>query len=129
MLMLALTYITLALAALIALCVMILKIGKLIGDCPQSAAAARAAAVTVATGFAAIGAGGIILIGAVLPVLEDAALPGFFLSLGFAALCLGLGFTHAVATLRAVVRMPAPKGKGAKVKATKKRVEPEAAPA
>ena len=126
MMTLALTYITLALAALIALCIMILKIGQLIGDCPQSKTAARAAAVTVATGFAAIGAGGIILIGAVLPLMEDAVLTAFFVALGFAALCLGLGFTHAIATLRAVVRMPAPKGKAPK---GKKKVEPDAAPA
>lgn len=126
MFILAITYITLAAAALVALSIMILKIGTLIGDCPQSATAARAAAITVATGFAAIGAGGIILIGAVLPLLQDAALPAFFLSLGFAALCLGLGFTHAVATLRAVVRMPAPKVKAPKVK---KKVEPAGAPA
>ena len=116
MIMLALTYITLALAALIALCIMILKIGHLIGDCPQSKTAACAAAVSVATGFAAIGSGGIIVIGAGLAMADDMILPAFFLSLGFAALCLGLGFTHAIATLRAVVRMPvvkvkAPKGK------------------
>lgn len=129
MITLALTYITLALAALIALCIMILKIGDLIGDCPQSKTSARAAAVSVATGFAAIGSGGIILIGAVLPMLEDAALPAFFLSLGFAALCLGLGFTHAIATLRAVVRMPAAKRKAPKAKVAKKAAEPQAAPA
>lgn len=129
MFMLAITYITLAVAALIALCIMILKIGTLIGDCPQSKTAARAAAITVATGFAAIGSGGIILIGAALPLMEDAALPAFFLSLGFAALCLGLGFTHAIATLRAVVRMPTAKVKAPKAKAPKKRVEPDTVPA
>ena len=68
----------------------------------------------------------IILIGAVLPLMEDAALPAFFLSLGFAALCLGLGFTHAIATLRAVVRMPATKRKAPKVK---KREDSAVAPA
>lgn len=126
MIMLALTYITLALAALIALCIMILKIGHLIGDCPQSMATARVASVSIATGFAAIGSGGITVIGSGLALTDDAALPAFFLSLGFAALCLGLGFTHAIATLRAVVRMPAVKVKAAKVK---KKAAPEAAPA
>ena len=28
---------------------------------------------------------------------------GFLVALGFAALCLGLGFTHAISTLRAVI--------------------------
>jgi len=129
MIMLALTYITLALAALIALCIMILKIGALVGNCPQSKTAAHAAAVTVATGFAAIGSGGIIVIGSGLALADGAALPAFFLSLGFAALCLGLGFTHAIATLRAVVRMPAAKGKVPKAKAPKKQVALESAPA
>ncbi|MDG1471015.1 MAG: hypothetical protein P8Q26_05565 [Ascidiaceihabitans sp.] len=103
MLFLTLTYIAIAAGGLIALALMILKIGQMIGDCPQSKAAARAAAVTITTGFAAIGAGGVILIGAVLPILRDEPLAALMLALGFAALCLGLGFTHAVATLRAVV--------------------------
>lgn len=96
-------YIGIAAGALVALAIMILKIGLMIGDCPQSKSAARAASVTITTGFAAIGAGGVILIGAVLPLMQDQPLAALMLALGFAALCLGLGFTHAVATLRAVV--------------------------
>lgn len=103
MFMFAALYIVLGFAALSALAVMILRIGALLGDCPQSSATARAAAVTIATGFAAIGAGGVILIGALLPLLADAAFAGFLGALGFAALCLGLGFTQAVGTLRAVL--------------------------
>lgn len=103
MTILALLYIVLAFGAVTALATMILRIGALLGDCPQSRATARAGAVTIATGFAAIGAGGVILIGAALPLLAQAPLAGFLAALGFAALCLGLGFTQAVGTLRALM--------------------------
>lgn len=96
-------YVLLAFAALIALSMMILKIGTLLGDCPQAARRARAASITIATGFTAIGAGGIILIGAILPIARDIPVAAFLAALGLASLCLGLGFTHAVATLRAVM--------------------------
>ncbi|KEJ88885.1 hypothetical protein [Sulfitobacter donghicola] len=104
MIVLAVLYIILGFGALTALAAMILRIGTLLGQCPESSAAIRAAAVTIATGFAAIGAGGVILIGAVLPLLNDAPMVGFLAALGFAALCLGLGFTQAVGTLRAVMQ-------------------------
>lgn len=103
MILFATLYIALGFGALAALATMILRIGALLGDCPQSRRTARAASVTIATGFAAIGAGGVILIGAVLPILEDAPLAAFLAALGFAALCLGLGFTQAVGTLRALM--------------------------
>lgn len=66
--MLALSYIAIAFGGLTALCIMILRIGVMVGTCPATGTAARAAAVTIATGLAAIGAGGVILIGAVLPL-------------------------------------------------------------
>jgi hypothetical protein len=100
---LALVYIALAFGALAALAIMMLRIGALLGTCPDSSRTARAAAVTIATGFAAIGAGGVILIGAVLPLLPEAQMVSFLGALGFAALCLGLGFTQAVGTLRAIM--------------------------
>ena len=96
-------YALIGICGLTALAIMILRIGNMIGDCPKSKGAARAAAVTITTGFAAIGAGGVIMIGALLPLMPlkpDAVL---MLALGFAALCLGLGFTHAIGILRAVV--------------------------
>jgi hypothetical protein len=83
---------------------MILRIGALLGDCAQTRATARAASTTIATGFVAIGAGGVILIGAALPLLQGAPLTGFLGALGFAALYLGLGFTQAVGTLRALMQ-------------------------
>ncbi len=103
MLILAALYIALGFGGLSALAIMILRIGALLGECPQSRATARAGAMTIATGFSAIGAGGVILIGAALPLLGDAPLAGFLCASGFAALCLGLGFTHAVGTLRAIM--------------------------
>lgn len=101
-----LAYVALSFAGLAALCRMILRIGAMLGTCPQTGAAARTASVTIATGFAAIGAGGVILIGAVLPLFPQDAFAVFLLALGFASLCLGLGFTHAVGTLRAVIAVP-----------------------
>jgi len=103
MFVLAALYIALGFGGLAALAIMILRIGALLGECPQSRATARAGAVTIATGFSAIGAGGVILIGAALALLAQAPMAGFLVALGFAALCIGLGFTHAISTLRAVM--------------------------
>ena len=108
MLILIFSYILMAFGGVVALAVMILRIGALMGDCPDSAARARTAALTIATGFAAIGTGGVILIGAAIPVLEASPVGALMIALGSAALCLGLGFTHAVATLRAVTQPPEP---------------------
>jgi hypothetical protein len=103
MLILAVIYLAIALGMLVALAAMILKIGTLLGQCPEARHAARAAAVTIATGFCAIGAGGVALIGGALPLVQSEPAAGLLLALGLVALCLGLGFTHAVGTLRAVV--------------------------
>ena len=90
MLTIGLLYFNLALGAVAALTLMILRIGALVGDCPQNRERAHAIAVTIATGFAAIGAGGVILLGAVLPMLPEAPYAALLLALGFAALCLSL---------------------------------------
>ena len=103
MLFLGFLYLTSALGTVMLLTLMILRIGALVGDCPVAQARARAVSITIATGFAAIGAGGVIMIGAVLPALGDASFAALMLALGFAALCLGLGFTHAMGTLRAAL--------------------------
>jgi len=103
MLTLALLYLPLSLSLLALLSLMILRIGHMIGACPDSRRRAEAAAVTIATGFAAIGGGGVVLIGAVVPMTASAPVAGLMGALGFAALCLGLGFAHAIGTLRAVV--------------------------
>ena len=103
MLTLAVFYIPFALTAVVVLTLMILHIGALAGDCPVTRARARAVSTSVATGFAAIGTGGVIIIGAALPILGEAPVVALMLTLGFAALCLGLGFTHAMGTLRAAL--------------------------
>jgi hypothetical protein len=115
MLVSTLTYITLALAAVVALTLMILRIGALMTDCPGKGPAARTAAITIATGFASIGTGGVLLIGSVLPLFERDAVFAVPVALGLAALCLGLGFTQAIATLRDVLapKPPAPAAKPA----------------
>lgn len=95
-------YFAVATAALLALAAMILAIGKSLGDCPQTGRAARAGAITIATGFTAIGAGAVILIAAALPAFGNAP-QATLAAMGLACLILGLGFTHAVTTLRHVI--------------------------
>lgn len=96
-------YFSLGLLMLLCMARMILRIGTLLGDCPHSGRAARAGSVTIATGYAMVGLGGVVLIGAVIPLLEGGLL-SLLPALGLVPICLGLGFSHAVATLRAVVR-------------------------
>lgn len=100
MLIYLLSFIGLSLVAVIALTRMILLIGTMQQDCPETGSAARLVAVTVATGFCAIGAGGVFLIAAGFPLLAQAPMMAFLVGLGLAVLCLGLGFSHAVNTLR-----------------------------
>ncbi len=96
-------YLSLGLLMLLCMALMILRIGTLLGDCPKSGRAARAGSVTIATGYAMVGLGGVVLIGAAIPLLEG-GLVALLPALGLVAICLGLGFSHAVAILRAVVR-------------------------
>ena len=106
MILYSLTYILLGFGALAAVRTMILRIGAMLGACPDTCAAARAASVTITTGFAAIGAGGVIMVAAVMPLFPQTVFATFLLALGFVSLCLGLGFTHAIGTLRAVITDP-----------------------
>ncbi|MEZ5715326.1 MAG: hypothetical protein R3D85_09235 [Paracoccaceae bacterium] len=99
----ALLYLAGAFAALALLSFMILKVGALMSDCPDGGPAARTAALSIATGYAAIGAGVVLLVGAALPFLGTETVLTALLPLGFAALALGLGFTQAIATLRDVL--------------------------
>ena len=91
-----------ALSVLVALAVMILKIGTVLGQCPDKGQAARAGAITIATGFTAIGAGCVTLIAAALPAF-GLGLMALCICLGGATLALGLGFSNAVATLRSIM--------------------------
>lgn len=91
-----------ALSVLVALAVMILKVGTVLGQCPDKGQSARAGAITIATGFTAIGAGCVTLIAAALPAL-GLGLMALCICLGGATLALGLGFSNAVAILRSVM--------------------------
>jgi hypothetical protein len=102
-------YFAVTLATLLALARIILQVGRLMGDCPQTGAAARAGAVAVASGFVAIGLGGVILTAAAIPGVASNAAPAelavvVLLAVGFACLVLGLGFAHALRNLRAIVQ-------------------------
>ncbi len=99
-------YLILTSGLLSALTYMILCIGRYLNNCPGGAEAARPAALTVACGFAVIGLGGVATIGAAFFLVDHSPAAVLF-ALGSATICLGLGFTHAVATLRAVLREPA----------------------
>ena len=99
--MLLLGYFAAALAVLIALALMILAITRALADCPETSARARAAGVTIATGYLALGAGAVMLIGAFATL--SPGLETILFCLGLACIVLGLGFTQAVTMLRAVV--------------------------
>ena len=103
MLIIALLYFILGLGAVAALSLMILRIGALAGNCPETRRRAHVITISVATGFGAIGAGGVLMIGATLPWIVESSFAALMLTLGFAALCLGLGFTHAMGMLRAAL--------------------------
>lgn len=104
MLPLIATYFIISFCVLAGLSAMIFMIGKALADCPATGRAARAGALTIVSAFVAIGAGGILLVaGGAITVLPFLSLQGLMLALGTAVLCLGLGFTNAVAALRDVV--------------------------
>lgn len=100
---LLMTYAILSLGALGILSAMILRIGNMMGDCPATGRATRSAAATIVTGYAAIGAGGVAL-GAAALVAMGVHIVAALAVLGLVMLCLGLGFGHAIATLRAVTQ-------------------------
>ncbi len=106
--MIYLAFFAISLTTLLGLTLMILRIGRALGECPRTGRAARAASITIATGFVAIGMGGVSIIAAGLAVM-DASSAAALLAVGLACVTLGLGFTHAVTLLRETVqRAPVP---------------------
>ncbi len=101
-------YFVVAYALLAALSGMILQISRKLDDCPDTRGAARAAGVTIATGYAAIGAGGVMMVGSALPLAQGET-PATLFAIGFVAIILGLGFTNAIITLRAAMQVASPK--------------------
>jgi hypothetical protein len=108
-----LAYFAIALGTLVALARMIVLIGQGMGDCPDTGRMARAAGTSIATGYLAIGMGGVVLIAAAIPALAGGSIAAtgviVLLTAGFASLMLGLGFAHAVRTLRLLVLSAAPR--------------------
>jgi hypothetical protein len=101
-------YFIFAFAFLAALTGMIVQISRQIAECPETGTAARASGVVIATGYAAIGAGFVLLVGSALPVVKGGT-PAVLFAIGFAAVVLGLGFTNAVMTLRRAVQAARPR--------------------
>lgn len=106
-------YFTITLATLLALARIILHIGRVMETCPQSGLTARGAGVAIASGYLAIGMGGIVILSAGIPAFGNHANPTelamvTLLTIGFACLTLGLGFAHAMANLRSLVQRPKP---------------------
>ncbi|MEL7468394.1 MAG: hypothetical protein AAFN27_08060 [Pseudomonadota bacterium] len=107
-----LVYFALGFAGLGALAVILAIIGKAASACPQIGAAARVGTLVITTGFIALGAGAVAIIGAFLPLLAEGRASGLYLALGFLSLALGLGFSGAAIRLRDILnaapRPPAP---------------------
>jgi hypothetical protein len=96
-------YFVAAFAVLAILDLIIYRVGRDMASCPKAPPGARVAALAVSSGYAAIGAGGVILAAIIVPVFPDASIIGLFFSLGIVSICLGLGFGQALANLRAVI--------------------------
>lgn len=94
-------YFAISLGMLMALTRMIVLIGRGT-ECAQAGTA-------IATGYMAIGVGGVTLIAVLIPLLTvstDSIYIGTvtLIAVGLASLTLGLGFTHAVRTLERIAR-------------------------
>lgn len=96
-------FLTLGFTGLLALAAVLVVIGRAAAACPQIGAAARVGTLVITTGFLALGAGAIAIIGAFLPVLVAGEVNGLYLALGFLALALGLGFSTAAVRLRDIL--------------------------
>jgi len=94
--------------ALAGLSYMIFQIGHALSDCPTTGRAARAGSLTIVTGFIAIGTGAVMIMAAgVFTTFASIGIEAAFAAIGLSLLGLGLGFTHAIATLRDVVAQAA----------------------
>ena len=94
--------------ALAGLSYMIFKIGDALTECPVTGRAARAGALTIVTGFIAIGTGAVMIMAAgVFMGFAAINVETVLAAIGVSLLGLGLGFTHAIATLRDVVAQAA----------------------
>ncbi len=99
--MILLAYFAVTLAALAGLTAMILAVAKTLGQCPDAGPRARAAGLTIVTGYLSIGGGAVLLITTLPAIGAEAGILIF--AMGLACVILGLGFTQAVTTLRTVL--------------------------
>lgn len=97
-------YLTVSISGLAALAVVLALVGRAAGTCPDNRDAARVATLVVTTGFAAIGAGVVLIIAAALPVLATGSATALYVALGISAIALGIGFYSAATTLRDILR-------------------------
>lgn len=100
-------FLGLAFTALAALAAVLVVIGRAAQGCPETAGAARLGTWVVVTGFVAIGAGMIGLIGAALPFVLEGGKSGLYATLGLVAIALGVGFYNAASTLRDILKTAA----------------------
>jgi hypothetical protein len=106
-------FLLLAFAGLAILAGVLVVIGRAAAECPQLGGAARVATLVVTTGFAALGAGAIMLIAAVLPALSSSWMMGLYFALGIASIALGIGFYNAASMLREILKSaPRPEPEG-----------------
>lgn len=97
------TFLALGIGGLIALASVLVIIGRAAANCPQIGSAAKVGTLVITTGFLALGAGAIAIIGAFLPILLEGQVNGLYLALGFLSLALGLGFSNAAVRLRDIL--------------------------
>ena len=97
-------YLTFAFLGLAALAKVIWTIGEALGDCPVTGPVAKAGALSIVTGFVAIGLGIIALGGAWIVGTDGLGTVTVYSTLGVIGILLGLGFTQAALTLRQLVQ-------------------------
>lgn len=97
------TFLTLGFVGLFALTIVLVIIGRAASKCPQIGASAHVGTLVITTGFVALGAAAIAIIGAFLPMLMEGQVNGLYLALGFVSLALGLGFSNAAIRLRDIL--------------------------
>lgn len=93
-------FLSIAFAGLAALATVLIVIGRAAADCPQIGGAARVVTLVVTTGFAAIGAGVILIAASMLPLLALGRATGLYIALGLVGIALGIGFYNAAGMLR-----------------------------
>ncbi|MEM8597085.1 MAG: hypothetical protein AAGF76_11530 [Pseudomonadota bacterium] len=99
-----LIFFAVAIAGLAIVAGILILIGRVAADCPQTVGAARLGTLVVTTGFVAFGAGVVMLIGAALPILSAGAASGLYMAIGLSFIALGIGFQVAASMLREILQ-------------------------